>query len=153
MTAAKRLSLLSLLACLMMLALQPAADAARRLSDEEVSAKCVTNMTTLFNKNRTKIIGFGEGAVVKINALQARSTSAATITKAANTARVNIAKALTAANKALEAEALRGVRELNKRNASSNLIDDINRSKNERLTALQGVADECYAAINTALAD
>jgi hypothetical protein len=153
MITAKRLSLISLLACLMILALQPVADAARRLSDEEVSARCVTTMTTLFNKNRTKIIGFGEGAVVKINALQARNTSAATITKTANTARANIAKTLTAANKALEAEALKGVRELNKRNASSNLFDDINRSKSERLAALQAVADECYAAINTALAD
>jgi len=153
MTTANRVSILSIVACFAALAFQPGAEAGRRLTDDEVAQRCIDTMNTGAAKNRTKIVGFGSGAVTRINALQARGTAERTILKTADTARKNIAKTLTSANKQLEAAALKGVRELNKRRASSHLAAETNEAKDQSVGQLQTVADDCYAAIDGALAD
>lgn len=153
MTTTKRVTVFSVVACLAALAFQPGAEAGRRLTDDEVAQRCIDTMNTGTARNRTKIIGFGSGAVSRINALQARGTPERTILKTADVARRNIAKTHTTANKQLEAAALKGVRELNKRQASSHLAAETNEAKDANLGLLQTVADDCYAAIDGALAD
>lgn len=153
MSIVKRFTVLAFVACLLALAFQPVADGARRLTDEQVAQQCIDRMNASFNRSRPKIISFGEGAVAKINQQQARNTREATVLRTATTARNNIAKTQLSGNKALESEAMKSVRELNKRNASSHLVDQINAAKSTGLSGLQMVADDCYAAINTALAD
>jgi type II secretory pathway pseudopilin PulG len=149
----KRITVLSFVACLLVLAFQPSVDGARRLSDDEVCQQCIDRMNAAFNRTRPRIIAFGEGAVAKINQQQARNTRPATVQKTATTARNNIAKTQLSGNKTLESEAMKSVRELNRRNASSHLIDQINTVKSTGLSGLQMAADDCYAAINTALED
>lgn len=153
MTTVNRAAVLFVVACVAALAFQPGAEAGRRLTDDEVAQRCIDTMNTGAAKNRTKIIGFGSGAVTRINALQARGTSERTILKTADTARRNIAKTHAAASKQLEAAALKGVRELNKRQASSHLAAETNQAKDQNLAQVQTVADDCYAAIDGALAD
>ncbi len=153
MTNAKRMTLIGAAVLTALTAFQPSADARRRLTDEEVAQRAIDSLNTSFSRSRAKIINFGETAVARINQLQSRQSRQTVIDRTATTARRNIEKTHTAGNRSLESLALKGVRELNKRNAAMNLTDDINDAKANGLTGLQGTADECYTAINTALAD
>lgn len=154
MTISKRMCL-GLAACAVVLALfQPAATQARaRPTDEQVAQRTIDNLNNSFSRSRPRIINFGETAVARINLLQSREARQNVIDRTAVTARRNIAKTHTAGNRSLESLAMKGVRDLTRRNAGMNLIDDVNNAKSNGLTGLQSAADECYTAIDTALAD
>ncbi|MFM9958759.1 MAG: hypothetical protein ACKVZJ_11845 [Phycisphaerales bacterium] len=153
MTYAKRLTILAMTGALALCALQPSADARRRLTDEEVTQRTVDSLNTSFNRSRPRIINFGESAVARINLLQERNSRQTVIDRAATTARRSIERTHLAGNRSLESLAMKGVRDLTRRNAGTNLIEDVNAVKLNGLTGLQTVADECYTAINSALAD
>lgn len=153
MTNAKRMTLIGAAVVMAVAAFQPTADARGRLTDEEFAQRAIVSLNNSFNRTRPRIINFGETAVARINQLQAQDARQSVIDRTATTARRNIERTHTTGNRSLESLAMKGVRELTRRNAGMNLVDDVNGAKENGLAGLQAAAEECYTAINNALAD